>query len=159
MLKYQLAKTKQLKWKKLYTFLFRFQFDNLWNLQKVNDFGNLDYHEFMRKYCIEPRKPQTPLVTSRPGTMMSGRQSMLSRVRNDRFLKLDFRELNLKEDLKSGCVFYQIKSKKMITFWVFSFRTKLYSYYLCFRTILILKVSMQCPNKYSDTFLKCHNST
>ena len=63
-----------------------FQFSNFWNLQKVNDFGNLDYHEFLRKYCLDPpagtnqRRLATPLVTSRSGSMMSGRQSMLSRV-------------------------------------------------------------------------------
>ena len=60
------------------------QFASLWNLQKVNDFGNLNYHEFLRKYCIEPRKRAAPAMAPRPSSMLSGRQSMLSRVSTSR---------------------------------------------------------------------------
>lgn len=46
------------------------QFEALWNIMKINEFGNLEYHEFLRRYTIE-KKPATPLITGRPGTGMS----------------------------------------------------------------------------------------
>ena len=40
-----------------------FQFERLWSSLKVNDFGNLDYHDFIKKYTTDPTPPKMPPPT------------------------------------------------------------------------------------------------
>ncbi|XP_041113180.1 EF-hand calcium-binding domain-containing protein 6-like isoform X2 [Polyodon spathula] len=40
------------------------QFEDLWNRMAVNDYGNLEYHKFLKKFSGDPcEKPQSPPVT------------------------------------------------------------------------------------------------
>ncbi|MGH0129470.1 UNVERIFIED_CONTAM: hypothetical protein FKN15_075548 [Acipenser sinensis] len=48
------------------------QFENFWNRMAVNDYGNLEYREFLKRFSGDPcEKPQSPAVTDRrPGSSL-----------------------------------------------------------------------------------------
>lgn len=58
--------------------LYSLQFDKVWASLPTNDFGNLDYKEFLRRYSsnmeIPPTQRPASTINGRPGTQMSGRR-------------------------------------------------------------------------------------
>nr|XP_022292188.1 EF-hand calcium-binding domain-containing protein 6-like isoform X2 [Crassostrea virginica] len=69
------------------------QFDKVWASLPVNDFGNLDYKEFLRRFSSSMELPPTQRPAStmngRPGTQMSGRR-LQSRAVSRSYTQMEF---------------------------------------------------------------------